>query len=361
MTILPGATIGILGGGQLGRMLALAASPLGYRVHVYAPESELVAAEVSAFCTRASYEDRDALTAFAAGCDVITYEFENVPSETVAFLETLKPVRPGHQALDVAQDRLAEKRFVEALGGRTAPYRPVETLAELEAALADLGTPAILKTRRFGYDGKGQVRIDAPEAAAAAFAELGGAGLILEGFVRFQREFSVIVARGLDGREAHYPVCLNRHEGGILARTDVPAVGIPEADVEAATALVVQVADRLGYVGVLTCEFFATDTGPVFNEMAPRVHNSGHWTIEGARTSQFEQHVRAVCGLPLGSVALTARAIVMRNLLGDTSAEWPALLADQAAHLHLYGKSEAVPGRKMGHVTVLTQEDPFNR
>jgi 5-(carboxyamino)imidazole ribonucleotide synthase len=359
MAILPGATIGILGGGQLGRMLALAAAPLGYRVHVYAPEQELVAAEVAARCTRAAYEDRPALAAFAADCDVITYEFENVPSDAVAWLEALKPVRPGHDALDVAQDRLAEKRFVEALGGRTAPYRAVETPADLESALAELGTPAILKTRRFGYDGKGQVRIERPADAASAWAELGAAGLILEGFVRFACEFSVIVARGLDGREAHYPVCLNRHEGGILSHTRVPATGISDADVEAATALVVRVADRLGYVGVLTCEFFATEAGPVFNEMAPRVHNSGHWTIEGARTSQFAQHIRAVCGLPLGSVALTAAGIEMQNLLGDTSAQWPALLADPRAHLHLYGKSEAVPGRKMGHVTVLDRTDPF--
>ena len=353
MAILPGAVIGILGGGQLGRMLALAAAPLGYRVHIYAPEGELVAAEVAAHCTRASYEDRESLAAFAAACNVITYEFENVPSDTVAFLEALKPVRPCHEALDVAQDRLAEKRFVESLGGRPAPYRAVDSLAELEAALADLGTPAILKTRRFGYDGKGQVRIDRPADAASALAALGGTGLILEGFVPFTAEFSVIVARALDGREMHYPVCLNSHEGGILARTQVPAVAIPEADVEAATALVVRVADRLGYVGVLTCEFFATGDGPVFNEMAPRVHNSGHWTIEGARTSQFEQHIRAVCGLPLGPVDLTAARIELRNLLGDTSAAWPDLLADPAAHLHLYGKSEAVPGRKMGHVTFL--------
>jgi 5-(carboxyamino)imidazole ribonucleotide synthase len=360
MAILPGATIGILGGGQLGRMLALAAAPLGYRVHIFAPEAELVAADVSAHCTRAAYEDRAALAAFAAHCDVITYEFENVPSATVAFLETLKPVRPGHEALDVAQDRLAEKRFVEALGGRTAPYRAVDNLPELEAALAELGCPAILKTRRFGYDGKGQVRIDQPHEAAAALAALGGTGLILEGFVGFDCEFSVIVARGLDGREAHYPVCLNTHDGGILAHTRVPASGMSDAHVEAATALVVRLADRLGYVGVLTCEFFSTDDGPVFNEMAPRVHNSGHWTIEGARTSQFEQHVRAVCGLPLGTVELTAPRIEMRNLLGDTSADWPGLLGHPGAHLHLYGKSEAVPGRKMGHVTFLTDRDPFN-
>ncbi len=359
MQILPGATIGILGGGQLGRMLALAAAPLGYRVHIFAPEGELVAGDVSARCTRAAYEDRDALSAFAAGCDVITYEFENVPSDTVAFLEGLKPVRPGHEALDVAQDRLSEKRFVEALGGLTAPYRAVDTLDELRAAVADLGLPAILKTRRFGYDGKGQVRINAAAECDAAFAALGGPDLILEGFVRFAAEFSIIVARCPGGQEAHFPACLNSHEDGILSRTQVPATGLDAAHVEAATALVVRIADSLGYVGVLTCEFFATDAGPVFNEMAPRVHNSGHWTIEGARTSQFEQHIRAICGLPLGPVALTAGRIEMRNLLGDSSAQWPALLADERAHLHVYGKSEAVPGRKMGHVTILTQTDPF--
>jgi 5-(carboxyamino)imidazole ribonucleotide synthase len=353
MQILPGATIGILGGGQLGRMLALAAAPLGYRVHVFAPEGELVAAEVAADCTRAAYEDRDALAEFAAGCDVITYEFENVPWDTVAYLEALKPVRPGHEALDVAQDRLTEKRFVEGLGGLTAPYRAVETAEDLRAAVADLGVPAILKTRRFGYDGKGQVRINDVAECDAAFAALGGADLILEGFVRFAVEFSIIVARCPGGEEAHYPACQNRHEGGILSSTHVPATGLDGADVDAATALVVRIADALGYVGVLTCEFFATDKGPVFNEMAPRVHNSGHWTIEGARTSQFEQHVRAICGLPLGPVGLVVPRVEMRNLLGDSSAEWPDLLADGEAHLHLYGKSEAVPGRKMGHVTWL--------
>lgn len=353
MQIAPGSTIGILGGGQLGRMLALAAAPLGYRVHVYAPEGELIAAEVAADCTRAAYEDREALAAFAAACDVISYEFENVPSQAVAFLEELKPVRPGHAALDVAQDRLSEKQFVSALGGRTAPFRAVETVDELRAALEELGTPAILKTRRFGYDGKGQVRIGHVDEAAAAFAELGGEGLILEGFVQFAGEFSILVARGADGQEVHYPACQNRHEGGILAETRVPALGLSPAHVDEATALVVRVADALGYVGVLACEFFACADGPVFNEMAPRVHNSGHWSIEGAQTSQFEQHVRAVCGLPLGPVGLMAPQVVMRNLLGADIEGWEAILADPTAHLHLYGKREAVPGRKMGHVTHL--------
>jgi len=349
----PGSTIGILGGGQLGRMLALAAAPLGYRVHVFAPEAELVAADVSAAVMRADYQDRAALAAFAASVDVITYEFENVPSDAVAFLEGLRPVRPGHLALDVSQDRLREKRFVEALGGTTAPYWVVDSQGDLEAGLAASCTPAILKTRRLGYDGKGQVRIESASQAAAAFAELGGRDLILEGFVRFEAEFSIIVARCPNGAEQHFPACLNSHTGGILAESRVPAAGLDPAHVAAATALVVRIADALDYVGVLTCEFFACADGPVFNEMAPRVHNSGHWTIEGAETSQFEQHVRAICGLPLGPVGLRATAIEMRNLLGDDVRRWEALLADPAAHLHLYGKSAAAPGRKMGHVTWL--------
>jgi 5-(carboxyamino)imidazole ribonucleotide synthase len=351
--VAPGATIGILGGGQLGRMLALAAAPLGYRVHIYAPESELVAADVAAFVTRAAYADRTALAAFAATVDVVTYEFENVPSDAVAFLETLKPVRPGHGALDVAQDRLSEKRFVEALGGRTAPYRAVDSAEDLDRALVQLGTPAILKTRRMGYDGKGQARILATADAAPALAALGGRELILEGFVTFAAEFSIIAARGPDGSERHYPACLNRHEGGILAESRVPAAGLDPAHLEAAAALVVRIADALDYVGVLACEFFACADGPVFNEMAPRVHNSGHWTIEGAQTSQFEQQVRAVCGLPLGPVGLTASSVSMTNLLGDEAAGWLALLAEPGAHLHLYGKSASAPGRKMGHVTRL--------
>jgi 5-(carboxyamino)imidazole ribonucleotide synthase len=352
----PGSTIGILGGGQLGRMLALAAAPLGYRVHIYAPEDELVAADVAAHVTRAAYSDEAALEAFAAAVDVITYEFENVPARAVASLQRRRPVRPGPKALDVAQDRLSEKRFVESLGGRTAPYHPVDSLADLEAGLAAQGTPAILKTRRFGYDGKGQARIDSLAGAPAALAALGGQGLLLEGFVPFKAEFSILVARAADGEERHYPACLNRHEGGILATSRVPAEGLDPAHVDAATALVVRIADALGYVGVLACEFFSLADGPVFNEMAPRVHNSGHWTIEGAETSQFEQHVRAVCGLPLGPVGLRAPVIEMANLLGDQVERWPALLADPAAHLHLYGKSAAAPGRKMGHVTWLRND-----
>ncbi len=357
----PGSTIGILGGGQLGRMLALAAAPLGYRVHIFAPEPELVAADVSAEVTRADYRDRHALSAFAAAVDVITYEFENVPSDAVAFLEGLCPVRPGHLALDVSQDRLAEKRFVEGLGGRTAPYWAVDSLADLDAGLAASGTPAILKTRRFGYDGKGQVRIETAADAAAALADLGGRDLLLEGLVRFEAEFSIIVARCPNGAEQHFPACLNTHAGGILAESRVPAVGLDPSHVAEATELVVRIADALDYVGVLTCEFFACADGPVLNEMAPRVHNSGHWTIEGAETSQFEQHVRAICSLPLGPVGLRAPMVEMRNLLGEDINHWEALLADPAAHLHLYGKSAAAPGRKMGHVTFLRQEGSAKR
>ena len=346
----PGSTIGILGGGQLGRMLALAAAPLGYRVRIFAPEEWPVAADVAAF-TRGAYQDQAALAAFSAGCDVLTYEFENVPADAVAFLETLRPVRPGAAPLQVAQDRWHEKRFVAGLGGRTAPFRAVDTLADLEAALAGLGAPAILKTRRFGYDGKGQVRLDRADEAGAAFARLQGHSLILEGFVAFDSEFSILVARFPDGGLRCYPPCQNRHRDGILAETWVPAPGLDPAHVEEATALAVRIAGTLGYVGVLACEFFACKDGPCFNEMAPRVHNSGHWSIEGADTSQFEQHIRAICGLPPGSVALTAARVSMQNLLGDEVERHAAILADPAAHLHLYGKREARPGRKMGHVT----------
>jgi 5-(carboxyamino)imidazole ribonucleotide synthase len=242
---------------------------------------------------------------------------------------------------------------VAALGGVTAPYAAVNTLADLHAALAALGTPAILKTRRMGYDGKGQVRIDHAGQAADAFAALAGAPAVLEGLVRFDGEFSILIARGTDGGEIHYPPVENHHDAGILARSLVPAAATLARHAETATSLAVRIADALGYVGVLACEFFATASGPVFNEMAPRVHNSGHWSIEGAHTSQFEAHIRAVAGLPLGCAALRADAVRMENLLGDPAPQLPALLADPAAHLHLYGKSEAAPGRKMGHVTWL--------
>ncbi len=351
--IAPGATIGILGGGQLGRMLALAAAAVGYRVHVFAPEAEQPAADVAAFATRADYADSAALDAFAAAVDVVTYEFENVPLAAVARLSPRVPVRPGARALEVAQDRLAEKRFVAGLGGATAPFRAVSTLACLEAALVEVGTPAILKTRRFGYDGKGQARIETAAEAAAAWAATGGAPAIVEGVVRFTGEFSVVLARGGDGTTIVYDTPHNVHVGGILDTSHVPAPEAIARHAPAAIDLTRRAAAALDYVGVLTCEFFACPAGPVFNEMAPRVHNSGHWTIEGARVSQFENHIRAVCGLPLGPATLTAPAVTMTNLLGDAVHDWAALLTDPSAHLHLYGKSEVKPGRKMGHVTRL--------
>nr|WP_310525345.1 5-(carboxyamino)imidazole ribonucleotide synthase [Polymorphobacter sp.] len=349
----PGATIGILGGGQLGRMLALAAANMGYRVHVLAPESELPAGDVAATVTRAAYTDLAALDRFAAAVDVATFEFENIDPAAIRHLAASIPVHPGAASLEVAQDRLAEKRFVEALGGKPAAYRAVGSRADLDAAIADLGCPCVLKTRRFGYDGKGQARIHSPADADAAWAAIAGQPAILEAWVSFTHEFSVILARGADGEIVTWPTPDNRHKAGILDTSRIPAPPEIAALAAEATGLACKVAEALGHVGVLTLEFFATADGPRFNEMAPRVHNSGHWTIEGTRASQFENHIRAVCGLPLGSTELTAPDILMKNLLGEDVHDWRDLLADRRAHLHLYGKSEIKPGRKMGHVTWL--------
>jgi len=351
--IAPGATIGILGGGQLGRMLALAAANMGYRCHIYAPEADPPAADVSACCTRADYNDHAALTRFAAEVDVATFEFENVDTAAVAHLATLIPVRPGARSLEVAQDRLAEKLFVEALGGRPAPYRAINNQADLVDAAKELGLPAILKTRRMGYDGKGQVRLNTSEDVETAFAAIGQQPAVLEGFVTFAHEFSIILARGMQGQITQWPVPENRHVQGVLSSSHIPAPLMVQAQAKAAGALAASVAEALDYVGVLALEFFACEDGPRFNEMAPRVHNSGHWTIEGARASQFENHIRAVCGLPLGAPDLTAVRVRMQNLLGQEAHDWARLLADPTAHLHLYGKSTVQPGRKMGHVTWL--------
>ncbi len=348
----PGSTIGILGSGQLGRMLALAAAPLGYRVHIFAPDAEC-ATDVAADMTRGAYDDVAALDTFAAGVDIVTYEFENVDVAAVTHLAGRVGVHPGARVLEISQDRLNEKRFIEGLGGRPAPYRAVDTRADLDVALAGLGTPAILKTRRMGYDGKGQARIETPADADAAWARTGGAPCVLEGLVRFDTEFSVLLARGADGDMRLYDLPENSHSAGVLVRSVVPAGAVVAACAEEAIALARRTANALDHVGLLTLEFFATTDGPVFNEMAPRVHNSGHWTIEGARVSQFENHIRAICGLPLGSTALTAPSVVMENLLGDAVRDWRKLLADPKAHLHLYGKTEVKPGRKMGHVTWL--------
>ena len=344
----PGATVGILGGGQLGRMLASAAAQLGYRTHVLAPDRESVAAQTASSLTRADYHNRIVLADFAAACDVVTYEFENVALGPVEWLAGRVPVHPAPAALSVAQERVAEKRFVEELGGRPAAWAPVDSRETLAAALARIGTPAVLKTARFGYDGKGQVRIDGPAEGDAAWAAVGGPA-VLEAFVDFAHEFSILIVRGQDGATVPYPPPHNVHREAILRSSTVPAPAAVLAQAEEATRLACRIAARLDYVGVLACEFFATAAGPVFNEMAPRVHNSGHWTIEGAECSQFENHVRAICGLPLGSTALTGRGVAMRNLIGDD--DWADVLAEPGAHLHLYGKGQARPGRKMGHVT----------
>lgn len=345
-----GSTIGILGGGQLGRMLAIAAAQLGYRCHVFSPEKESVAAEVSARFTCAEWHNRAALTEFALDCAAVTYEFENVPVAPLAAIPADR-LFPGTRALEVAQDRLREKRFVEELGGRPAPYVAIDADHELEDAIGRVGVPGILKTRRDGYDGKGQWRIALAHEAAGL--RVPTAGLVYEGLVRFEAEFSVILVRGRDGEVRFWDSPQNVHEGGILARSSLPPAEIVAAQVGEARELARKVAEALNYVGVLAVEFFATANGPVFNEMAPRVHNSGHWTIEGAVTSQFENHVRAVCGLPLGETATRAGTVEMRNLIGDVAAQEQAILADPAAHLHLYGKGEARQGRKMGHVTKL--------
>lgn len=349
----PGETIGILGGGQLGRMIAMAAAQLGYRCHVFAPEADSIAADVCGGFTCADWGDVAAMARFAADCAVITYEFENVPVGPLAALGGV-PVLPHPRALETAQDRLAEKRFVTELGGTPAPFAAVDGDDDLATAMARIGTPGILKTRRDGYDGKGQWRLTAPEQAA--HLDLPAVPLIYEGFVTFEAEFSVILCRGADGDIRFWDSAENVHKGGILSRSTVPASGFVQAQVADARALGARVAEALDYVGVLTLEFFATAQGPVFNEMAPRVHNSGHWTIEGAITSQFENHVRAVCGLPLGDTGLAAQGVVMDNLIGDEAHDWPQILSDPANHLHLYGKAAARPGRKMGHVTRLILE-----
>ena len=347
----PGSTIGILGGGQLGRMLAIAAAQLGYKVHIYAPDAESVAAEVTAHHSQAAWDDEPRLAAFAAACDIVTFEFENVPVDTVRFLSGHVAIHPGARALEIAQDRLAEKNFVAALGGRTAPFAAVPDRAALDIALAEIGMPAILKTVRMGYDGKGQARLASAADADTAWETIDRHAAILEGFVAFEHEFSVILVRGIDGEIRYWDSTVNVHEGGILATASLPPPAIVSAQQDEARAMMAGIADALDYVGVLTGEFFATDNGPIFNEMAPRVHNSGHWTIEGAVASQFENHIRAIAGLPLGSTATRALPVVMRNLIGDQIAAIPDLLADENCHVHHYSKTEVREGRKLGHAT----------
>lgn len=347
-TLKPGATIGILGGGQLGRMLSAAASRLGYRCHIFEPGAA-PAADVAHRLTTAPYEDESALRDFAASVDVVTYEFENVPAASLDLIESLAPIRPNRRALSVSQDRLDEKDFLSGLGLTTAPYARVESAEDLVAAMGGQDR-AILKTRRFGYDGKGQVRIGAGDDLASAWA-LVNAPAVLEGFVDFTAEISVIVARGQDGAVAAFDPGLNVHREGILRTTTVPC-GLPARLIPDAVLIASRIVTALDYVGVMGVELFVTPRGLVVNEIAPRVHNSGHWTQAGCAVDQFEQHIRAVAGLALGDGKRHAD-VVMENLIGDDIDRLPDWLAQSDTQVHLYGKAEARPGRKMGHVNII--------
>lgn len=350
----PGATIGILGGGQLGRMLALAAARLGLHCHVYCPDQNSPAFDVVRHITQASYSDHAALEQFAASVDVITYEFENVPADTAAFLSARKPVLPNPRVLAATQDRLVEKEFINGLGIPTAPFIEVNTADDLARAAAKLGCPAVLKTRRFGYDGKGQTKVAADTDPAAALKEVGGAPSILEGFVPFEREVSVIAARGQDGRIVCFDVTENEHGDHILRVSKVPAAVTPAVSAEA-IRIARAIAEALDYVGVLAVELFVVKDGAghrvLVNEIAPRVHNSGHWTLDGATISQFEQHIRAVAGWPLAEPRRHGQRVEMFNLIGAEIEDFAKWLTVPGATVHLYGKAGWRHGRKMGHVT----------
>ena len=358
----PGSTIGILGGGQLGRMLALAAARLGLKTHIYAPDADSPAFDVTSERTIAAYEDEAALVAFAGAIAVATYEFENIPVATVDFLTKRVPVRPGAKALSCAQDRINEKTLARELGAGTAPFAAINGPADLSAALRTIPPPAVLKTRRFGYDGKGQAKILKLEDSNAAWAAMRDSPSILEGFVNFRSEVSVVGARGFDGTFVAFDVTENEHRNHILHRSVAPARILP-ATADAAKEITRRVADALDYVGVLAIEFFVIDDGRggetlLVNEIAPRVHNSGHWTMDGAVTSQFEQHIRAVAGWPLGSVSLKSAGAEMINPIGDDILAWRDIAGEAGAFLHHYGKKDARPGRKMGHVNRLLAARP---
>lgn len=354
----PGSTIGILGGGQLGRMLSSAAIELGFHTHVFCPQADSPAFDASRHTTIADYNDETALAKFAKSVDIVTYEFENVPAATAEFLYALVPVRPGQKALSVAQDRLEEKQFAASISAETAPFWQIDT----EADFADIpfdGTSYVLKTRRMGYDGKGQAIVKTLAEASEALQSFNGHAAILEAFISFKSEISVILARGLGGETHAFEPGQNTHKNHILATTTIPAP--INANIKTNAILIAsRFAEALDYVGILGVEFFVTgDTarlgtseGLLVNEIAPRVHNSGHWTQDGAKTSQFEQHIRAICGWPLGS-ADTLAPTIMTNLIGSDFDAWADIAAEPQAHLHLYGKSENRPGRKIGHVNRL--------
>lgn len=344
----PGSVIGILGGGQLGRLLSVAASRLGFRAHIYDPADAPPAGDVAFAVSRGAWDDTGALSAFARAVDVVTYEFENVPADSLEAIEAATPVFPPREALAISQDRLAEKNFLTRLGLATAPYAAVTTRSDLELALSTIGAPAILKTRRLGYDGKGQAALASPEDAPAALETMAGTDAILEARIPFTRELSVIATRGRDGTTMAFEPGENVHEAGILRRTTVPA---PVSDATRRDALEIAAAIlvALDYVGVLGVELFETEAGLLVNEFAPRVHNSGHWTMDGGTPCQFEAHIRAIAGWPLPAPVRTAD-VTMENLIGHDVDRVPALAASPGVAIHLYGKAEVREGRKMGHV-----------
>ncbi|HEX5931373.1 MAG TPA: 5-(carboxyamino)imidazole ribonucleotide synthase [Methyloceanibacter sp.] len=350
----PGSTIGILGGGQLGRMLAVAAARLGLKTHIYADETDAPAFDVAAAQSVGSYADADAIARFAKSVDVVTCEFENVPAAALEAAAAAVPVFPQAKSFAIAQDRLAEKDFVTGLGIAVAPYAPVGSREDLVSGLARVGLPALLKTRRLGYDGKGQVPIRTGQDASAAFASLGAVPALVEGIVPFEREISVIVVRGQRGEMQFYDPVENTHQGGILATSRAPARIAPALSVEART-IAGKIVEALSHVGVICVEMFARSGGRPelrVNEFAPRVHNSGHWTLDACITSQFENHVRAISGWPLGETARHSNAL-MTNLIGADIEKWRELAAEPDTAVHLYGKAQAREGRKMGHVTRL--------
>lgn len=347
----PGSVIGIIGGGQLGRMTALAAATLGYRVHVFSPQPDSPTGQVATRAVVADYQDTQALEAFVEEVDVVTFEFENVPHESVAMLESHCPVRPGWEVLKTCRNRNREKEFITSCGIGTAPFHPVRSAADLKAAVEAIGTPSILKTAELGYDGKGQVKLESSVDAEAAWNALGEVECVLEGFVDFAGEMSVIVVRGTDGQSVCYGPVENIHRDQILHKTIAPG-NVSTALTQQAHDMAKTLAEKLDMIGVLAVELFLTKENTLLvNELAPRPHNSGHYSIEACRTSQFENFVRAVCGLPLGSTELIVEQAEMTNLLGDEADGWLDYLSDPEAKLHLYGKTDARPGRKMGHIT----------
>ena len=346
-----GATIGILGGGQLGRMLSVAAARLGFRTHIFEPGANPPAGDVAHALTTAGYDDVDALTAFAKSVDIVTFEFENIPTDALDVIENITPIRPNREALRTSQDRLVEKQFLEGLGLTVAPFADIANAADLEAAMTTIGAPSILKTRRFGYDGKGQSRLRSADDAAGALADMAGNPAVLEGFVNFTAEVSVIAARSPSGEVACFDPGENVHRDGILHTTTVPA-RLSAAQRMDAVLLAAKILNALDYVGVLGVELFVTPQGFIVNEIAPRVHNSGHWTQNGCAVDQFEQHIRAVAGWPLGDGSRYAD-VVMENLIGDDMDRVPELAKQRDTALHLYGKADVKPGRKMGHVNIV--------